>query len=132
MNRNYLRSRARELSLKHELERDGYFVIRAAGSKGVADLLAVKPSSCNYASHFDVRFIQVKVSEKIKESKESMVADFSTCNFPFNVEFFYFPVKSKKWHANNKKSKRRLDTRKKKHKRPVRGRKLPQHSRKAQ
>lgn len=44
MNRNYLRSRARETSKKHELEKEGYFVIRAAGSKGFADLIAIRPT----------------------------------------------------------------------------------------
>ena len=49
-NRNYLRGRAHEYQVKKELEKDGWLVIRAAGSHGLFDLVAIKQPS-NYISH---------------------------------------------------------------------------------
>lgn len=74
-NINYKRSRSREYSLKKALERQGYFVIRAAGSKGFADLVAIKPIVDPNAprrfgkSIYEVRFIQIKVSINFKTTK---------------------------------------------------------------
>lgn len=42
-NPNYRRGRSFEHRVKARLEKLGYFVVRAAGSKGVADLVAVSP-----------------------------------------------------------------------------------------
>jgi Holliday junction resolvase len=41
-NRNYQRGRAFEYRVKRYLEAEGYFVVRAAGSKGCADLVAIR------------------------------------------------------------------------------------------
>lgn len=41
MNKAYGRGRALEYLIKDKLEAQGYFVVRAAGSHGVADLVAV-------------------------------------------------------------------------------------------
>jgi Holliday junction resolvase len=39
---SYVNGRAFEYRVKHYLEAQGYFVVRSAGSKGVADLVAFK------------------------------------------------------------------------------------------
>lgn len=102
-NLNYKRSRARELKIKNDLEKEGYYTIRAAGSKGLADVIAIKPANCKN-SHYIVRFIQVKVSEKLRNEK----IVFKKEKAPFgmiNTEYHKFPVKTKKWHAHTKKLK---------------------------
>jgi Holliday junction resolvase-like predicted endonuclease len=55
-NKNYLRGRATEYKAKAELEKDGYVVIRASGSHGAFDLVAV--------NRMEVRFIQCKREKK--------------------------------------------------------------------
>jgi len=40
---NYRRGADLERAAKHHLEDNGYYVIKSAGSKGVADLVAIKP-----------------------------------------------------------------------------------------
>lgn len=40
---NYARGSQHELRTKAKLEADGYWVVKSAGSKGVADLVAIKP-----------------------------------------------------------------------------------------
>ncbi|WP_051275716.1 hypothetical protein [Desulfovirgula thermocuniculi] len=50
--RNYRRGYRAELKAREELERQGYLVVRAAGSKGPVDLVAVGPDG--------VRLIQVR------------------------------------------------------------------------
>ncbi|WP_134643008.1 hypothetical protein [Ammonifex thiophilus] len=52
MGRNYRRGYLAELRAKEELERQGYLVLRTAGSKGPFDLVAVRKDG--------VRLIQVK------------------------------------------------------------------------
>lgn len=110
MNRNYLRSRARETSKKHELEKEGYFVIRAAGSKGFADLIAIRPSpNCQFPELYEVRFIQIKVSQNFihkKPSLEIKTHDLET--FSFNLEFLKYPVKTKEWYADQHKRAERV------------------------
>lgn len=41
---NYTRGRQLEYRVKRDLERVGYFVVRSAGSKGAADLIALSPN----------------------------------------------------------------------------------------
>lgn len=101
MNLNYKRSRARETSLKHSLEKQGYYAIRAAGSKGLADIIAIKPATCGDAFHFEVRFIQVKVSEKLRNFQTSYKVEDSPCGL-INIEYCKYPVKSEKWHAHTR------------------------------
>lgn len=50
--RNYRRGYRAELAARAELEKQGYLVVRAAGSKGPVDLVAVGPDG--------VRLIQVR------------------------------------------------------------------------
>lgn len=40
---NYANGAKLELAAKHYLEENGYFVVKSGGSKGVADLVALKP-----------------------------------------------------------------------------------------
>lgn len=102
-NLNYKRSRARETLLKKSLEKEGYYAIRAAGSKGLADVIAIKPADCGNAFHFEVRFLQVKVSENLRKPQQSFQIEESTCGL-INIELVKYPVKSKKWyqHAHKK------------------------------
>jgi Holliday junction resolvase len=53
VNRNYVNGRATEYRAKKELEKDGYTVIRAAGSHGPWDLIAMQGDT-------GVRCIQIK------------------------------------------------------------------------
>lgn len=58
-NRNYKRGAALEYRMKDKLEKDGWFVVRAAGSHGVADLVAIKFAS--FAHH--ILLVSCKLSE---------------------------------------------------------------------
>lgn len=60
MNKRYVKGRALEYKVKHYLETLGYKVIRAAGSHGQWDLVAIHPEHC------DVLFIQCKSDKKSK------------------------------------------------------------------
>ena len=51
---NYSRGRNHEYAVRDALETDGYWCVRAAGSKGKADLVALKPG--------EVVLVQVKAS----------------------------------------------------------------------
>lgn len=59
MNKNYNNGRAKEYRLKKKFQKEGYVVLRTAGSHGFADLIAIKDST--------VLFIQVK-PKKFAES----------------------------------------------------------------
>ena len=41
MNRRYIKGRNFEYRVKEHYEKEGYFVVRSAGSKGIADLVAI-------------------------------------------------------------------------------------------
>ncbi len=53
-NKNYVKGVRKERRIKHELERDGFIVLRTAGSHGFADLIAIDKET-NI-----IRFIQCK------------------------------------------------------------------------
>ena len=57
MNRNYVAGRSYEYKAKAKLEKEGYLVIRSAGSHGKWDLMAVHEG-------FPVRCIQIKRVQK--------------------------------------------------------------------
>jgi len=92
--------------LKKSLEKEGYYAIRAAGSKGIADVIAIKPAKCGNGFHYEVRFLQVKVSENLVDFKRIFKIIDSPCGL-INVEFLKYPVKSKKWHDSRRNIKRR-------------------------
>lgn len=54
---HYQRGSAQERRLKVRLESEGYYVIKSAGSKGAADLVAIKP--------YQILMIQAKLNDKI-------------------------------------------------------------------
>jgi len=61
--KRYVKGRAFEYRVRDRLVEDGWFVVRAAGSKGVADLVAIKPSE--YFPHNpEVALIQASVRKK--------------------------------------------------------------------
>jgi Holliday junction resolvase-like predicted endonuclease len=57
-NKNYRKGRAAEYLLKHQLEREGFLVIRASGSHGEFDLIAA------HRETGFIRFIQVKSTNR--------------------------------------------------------------------
>lgn len=104
-NRSYANSAKRELAIKKELEKEGWYAIRASGSHGIADVVAVRPvKGCTNPAHYQVRFIQVKTSQKIRESRVEVEAQDSACGF-VNVETHFFPVKNKKFFEEKRKRK---------------------------
>ena len=64
-NKNYLRGRAVEYKAKQELEAKGYTVIRASGSHGPWDLIAVKEGTRD-----PVRCIQLKRTKSDRGVKQ--------------------------------------------------------------
>jgi len=99
MNNNYRRGRQKEYKLKEELEHEGYTVFRTSGSHGIADLIAVKPNrEIGEADLFpEVRFVQVKSGILIREVKKELKHIDH-----LQVEFFYYPTKTKEWYADRK------------------------------
>ena len=94
MNRNYIRSRNKEYQVFHILEKDYDLVVRASGSHGIADIIALRfPKECSYPNHYEVKLVQIKVSEKVKTGKiDCKIID------GHNLEIWKYPVKSKKWN----------------------------------
>jgi Holliday junction resolvase len=66
-NRNYNRGAAFERAVKKQLESDGFYVVRAAGSHGLVDLLAINVD--------EVRLIQCKIGGAISEEDRDNLAD---------------------------------------------------------
>lgn len=99
-NKNYIRSRARELQVKHQGEKEGWFTIRAAGSHGVADVIWIRPIKQSILEPdilvgYDVKFIQIKVSEHIKEKKIEIKREPTSCGI-IEVEYWKFPIRKRK------------------------------------
>lgn len=97
MNRNYRRSADRERAVKKMLEADGWYAIRAAGSHGKADVIAIRPAAgvCADPWHYEVRFIQIKVSTKLKNYQETVEA-VDTPGGTINLETWKFPIKKRR------------------------------------
>ena len=105
-NLNYTRSRQRETLVRHQMEKAGWLAARTAGSHGLADVIAIRPSPCGHGDHYEVRFIQIKVSERIMAEK----VDFKIETAPFgdlNVEYQFYPVKSEKYYVRKNKLKKK-------------------------
>jgi len=86
-NKNYLVGYRAELRAKHVLESDGYIVVRASGSKGVFDLIAISSKK--------IRLIQVKAKPKKKEgSRDPVEKGFRDLKVPDNVsrEVWYWII----------------------------------------
>ena len=72
-NANYQKGRRKEYSLKKKFEREGFIVLRTAGSHGFADLIAIDRDARV------IKFIQCKpdnFSEMSKEMLEKEYMDF--------------------------------------------------------
>lgn len=52
-----------EHKVKQLLEKEGFFVVRSAGSRGIADLVAIKPPSSIFSRH-TIYLVQVSVNPK--------------------------------------------------------------------
>ena len=113
MNRNYLRSRSREQQVKLQLEKEGWLAVRAAGSKGIADVIAIRPKptgKCFAPTHYEVKLVQIKVSERLNEATITVDSVETPIGY-VNLELWKFPVKTKNYYArrlqHNKKDKAR-------------------------
>lgn len=94
-NTKYANSTRRENLIKKNLEKEGWYAVRSSGSHGIADVIGIRPATaCTDPAHYEVKFIQVKTSQSIKEEKVTLLAEDSPCGF-INVEFHFFPVKNK-------------------------------------
>ena len=81
-NKQYVRGRAYEYKVKRKLEKEGWLVIRSAGSHSLFDLIAIKPRTivpktdflpevddCYLtATHSEIKLIQCKVGDSQKEA----------------------------------------------------------------
>lgn len=104
-NRRYANSTNRELQIKKQFEEDGWYAVRASGSHGIADVVALRPAEgCANPAHYEAKFIQVKTSQKIREPKIVMLAEESACGY-INVEYHSFPVKNKLFFEAERKRK---------------------------
>lgn len=68
-NKHYESGRRFEYRIKNHLERIGYYVIRSAGSKGIADLVAIIP----VGNHSKVFLIQVKTGNANINAQEKQI-----------------------------------------------------------
>lgn len=102
-NKNYIRSRNREYATVKELEKEGYLAFRSAGSHTFSDITAIKPFT---EGNFEVRFIQIKVSEN-RISEERSITTVKTPIGVMEVELWKFPIKAAKYRAKMKKRKLR-------------------------
>lgn len=90
-NNSYRRSANRERAIKAVLEKDGYYAVRAAGSHGNADVIAIRPAiDCANGFHYEVRFIQVKTNKQVKKFFTAYKVEESPCGM-INVEYWNFP-----------------------------------------
>lgn len=104
-NTKYQNSSKKELEVKARFEKEGWYAIRASGSHGIADVIAIRPvANCVNPAHYEVKFIQVKTSQKFKEIKITAQAEESPCGL-INVEYWNFPVKNAKFREMMKKVK---------------------------
>ncbi len=74
-NRNYIRGRQREYRVMNMLEDLGYICVRAAGSKGMFDVVAIGPK--------DIRLVQVKLNRNASPKEKAILKDFDA--HPGNV-----------------------------------------------
>jgi Holliday junction resolvase len=63
MVKKYYKGRKIEYLTRDSLIRDGWFVVRSAGSKGIADLVAIRPSKLD-PKQPEVALIQCSVGKK--------------------------------------------------------------------
>lgn len=102
-NTGYKRSRQREYEAKHQLEKEGWFCTRASGSHGLADVLAVKPTKCGHADHFEVKFVQIKTGYNIKRDNKTVKVEATPAGWEANVEYWNYAVNRKMGKAKSNK-----------------------------
>lgn len=86
----YAKGYQRENKVLHQLQKEGYFVIRSAGSHSFADLLAIAPiKKCAKPDHFSVRFIQIKVDSSLKKDSKTIMVQESPIGL-VNLELWKF------------------------------------------
>lgn len=78
---NYNRGRAKEYYNKQKLEKQGYIVIRASGSHGFADLVAVD------LKNKKIRFIQAKPRKMSDNAKAKLEEEHKAMNDEFLCTF---------------------------------------------
>jgi len=70
-NANYQKGRRKEYLIKKQLEREGYIVLRTAGSHGFADLIAIDKDARL------IKFIQCKPDNFCAREKGRLLAEYS-------------------------------------------------------
>jgi len=68
-NKNYQKGRSKEYKIKKILEREGYIVLRTAGSHGFADLVAISKEERL------IRFIQCKPDDFPKSEENKLMEE---------------------------------------------------------
>jgi hypothetical protein len=77
---NYSEARKLEHAARHVLEADGYWCMRSAGSKGTADIIAIKrgPGFHWQPGIKDILFIQCKTDGYLAPAERAGLVDLST------------------------------------------------------
>lgn len=78
---NYSRGRAKEYRLKDKYTKEGFVVLRTAGSHGFADLIAI------HKEKKLIKFIQSKPKKFSKRQKEKLLEEFGWLTDEFQSEF---------------------------------------------
>ena len=78
---NYKKGRAKEYRIKKAYEKNGWKVLRTAGSHGFADLIAIHPKE-----HY-IFFIQSKQKNFSKKQKKKLEQEFEWLNSEFTCKF---------------------------------------------
>ncbi|MDD5406993.1 MAG: hypothetical protein PHE73_08665 [Sulfurovaceae bacterium] len=92
MRTNYSRGRAYEYKVIKEMEKNGWFCIRSAGSHSPVDIIALQKLK---DETFAVKFLQIKTSIKFKE-KTYFFEEIDTTGGKFFVKFLQFPTRLNK------------------------------------
>ena len=71
---NYSKGRKKEYEIMHQLEREGWTVLRTAGSHGFADLIAINKKERK------IRFIQCKPDDFSKAAGEDLMKEHEEFN----------------------------------------------------
>jgi hypothetical protein len=85
-NKNYKKGRKKEYKIKKLLEKEGYIVLRSAGSHGFADLVAVrKPKEREVR---EIKFIQCKPENFRESERKKLLKEYEWLDgYIFSVKF---------------------------------------------
>lgn len=87
-NANYIRGANFERKIKKEYEQNGYYVMRSSGSKGIADLIAIKIHQPNLSGQKPEPWVVlIQCGEDIKEKKDKLktLAEITGCRHYYAV-----------------------------------------------